>query len=243
MTPAAIVDPPERPVLPWPYVAILFGEISVLSLVAATRSRPPMTYELGWLGCGSMLVMQLYSLRRRLRILRNAGSLRSWLDAHIFLGLQGFVLVAYHSIGASPRASLAMINFALVAIVVTTGAIGRYLYSLLPRARASDARAYAALGTMPFHRLAPDRACRGLWDLVALDLERRRVLRGLLRDPAMTPARARQARRSFALASRISALEVAERWFSRWTLLHRPLAVLLLATTALHVLAHFAYAV
>jgi hypothetical protein len=183
VTTRTATDVLDRPVLPWPCVAILLAEVVVLGgLAAASRARPPLTYEAGWLGAGSMLVMQLYSVRRRLRALRHFGALRSWLDAHVFLGLQGFVLTAYHSIGVSPSASLAAINFALVAIVVTTGVVGRYFYSLLPRARVSDLVAYAA------------------------------------------------------------ALEVAERWFSRWTLLHRPLAVVLAATTALHVLAHFAYA-
>ena|SRR5438477_1740601 len=234
----AIEEPEERSVLPRPYIAILLVEISVLGgLAAASHGRPPLTYQMGWLGCGSMLVMQLYSVRRRVRALRRLGALRSWLDAHIFLGLQGFVLVAYHSIGASPSASLAAINFALVAIVVAAGVVGRYLYSLLPRARASDARAYAALG-----RWAPLPECRGLCELIGLDLERRRRLRALRRDRSLAPDRARALRRSIALASRIAVLEVAERWFSRWTLLHRPLALLLLATTTLHILAHFAYA-
>lgn len=181
--------------LPWPCIAILGAEVVVLGgLVAASRARPPLTYEAGWLGAGSMLVMQLYSVRRRLRALRHLGSLRGWLDAHVFFGLQGFALTAYHSIGVSPSANLAAINFALVGVVVLTGVVGRYLYGLLPRARAADLAAYAARP------------------------------------------------HSIALAVRISALDVAERWFARWTLLHRPLAVVLLATTALHVLAHFAYA-
>jgi hypothetical protein len=49
-------------------------------------------------------------------------------------------------------------------------------------------------------------------------------------------------RRSITLASWISTLEVADRWFSRWTILHRPLAILLFGITTTHVLAHFAYA-
>jgi len=247
MSRAAAADLDDRSVLPLPYVAILFAEAAVLGgLVAVSRGRPPMTYPVGWLGCGSMLVMQLYSVRRRVRALRELGSLRAWLDAHIFLGLQGFVLVAYHSVGVSPRASLAAVNFALVATVVTTGVIGRYLYSLIPRARAGDALAYAELGATALRGMAPPaalrRECRGLADLVGLDLARRRLLRRVLRDPTVTPQRARAARRSILLASRISALELAERWFSRWTLLHRPLAILLLGITTLHVLAHFAYA-
>ena len=230
--------------LAWPYAAVLLAEVVVLGgLAAASRTRPPWTYELGWAGCGSMLVMQLYSVRRRVRALRALGSLRAWLDAHIFLGLQGFVLVAYHSIGVSPSASLAAINFALVATVVVTGLIGRYLYSLIPRARASELRAYAELDPAARGGTVSLRGCRGLFDLIALDLDRRRRLRALRRDPATTTGHARDARRSIALASRISALEVADRWFSRWTLLHRPLALVLLATTALHVIAHFAYAV
>jgi hypothetical protein len=171
----------QRTALPWPYLAILLGEIAVLGhLVASSAGKPPLTYQMGWLGCGSMLVMQVYSIRRRVRALGRLGPLRAWLDLHVFLGLQGFVLVAYHSVGMSPHASLAAINFSLVAIVVGTGVVGRYFYGLIPRAR--------------------------------------RAGHGSL------------------------ALDLAERACSRWIVLHRPLSLLLLAVTTLHVLAHFAYA-
>ena len=166
-----------RAALAWPYVAILLGEIALLGrLVAISHGPPPLTYEMGWAGVGSMLVLPVYSIRRRVRALRALGSLRAWLDLHVFLGLQGFVLVAYHSVGISPRASLAAINFALVAVVVASGVAGRYVYGLVPR------------------------------------------------------------------GSGQLALALAERTLARWMVLHRPLSVLLLAITALHVLAHFAYA-
>jgi hypothetical protein len=234
----------DRPALPWPYVAILIAEALVLATLAATAAdRPPFSYEIGWLGCGSMIVMQLYSVRRRVRALRHLGSLRGWLDAHVFLGLQGFVLVGYHSIGVSPNPSLAALNFGLVLVVVVSGLFGRYFFVMIPRTRAGDVLAHAALAD-PARRGAPPRAgparCRGVIDLVRLDLARRRSLRALRRDPDL--ARAHAARRAITLASRIAALEVAERWCARWTLLHRPLAILLFASTTLHVLAHFAYA-
>jgi hypothetical protein len=169
----AVATAPDRPWLPLPYAAILIGEVAALgTLVAMFGRHPPAAYELGWVGAGSMIAMQLYSVRRRVRLLRNLGALRTWLDAHIFLGLQGFVCVAYHSIGIDTHATLAAVNFGLVATVVVTGMIGRYLYAVLARARA----------------------------------------------------------------------EHAMRWFSRWSLVHRPLAVLVFGITALHVLAHFAYA-
>lgn len=174
------VEREARPALPFLYITVLIGEVAILAtLVGMFPERPPYTYELGWIGAGSLIAMQLYSVRRRVRVLRNFGSLRAWLDAHIFLGFQGYVFVAYHSVGISLHASLAAINFALVTLVVITGVIGRYLYGWVARARRDAAR---------------------------------------------------------------SALAVAERWFARWTLLHRPVAILLFSITTLHVLAHFAYA-
>lgn len=215
----------ERPALPWPYVAILLVEIAVLTTLAIDlRPHPPLTYELGWVGAGSMVVMQVYSIRRRVRALRDVGSLRGWLDLHVFLGLHGFVLVAYHSIGITVNANLAAVNFGLAALVVITGLMGRYLYSVIPRTRAGLVDRCAVLPP------ALRRECRGFFDLVRLDLARRK----LLRDPGL--------RNAVTAASRVSMLEVADRWFARWTLLHRPLSVLLLGITVLHVLAHFAYA-
>ncbi len=242
----ARVDVDDHPLLPLPFTTVLIVELAVLgTLVAVFGTHPPLAHESGWAGAGSMIAMQLYSVRRRVRALRNLGSLRTWLDAHIFLGFQGFVLVAYHSVGISPNADLAAVNFALVSIVVLTGVIGRYLYGFIPRARAGRAISYGqlseALGAMALP-ITLRRECRGLIDLIVLDIARRRALGQVGGFPAVAPGLARLLGRSITLASSISTLEVADRWFSRWTLLHRPLAILLLGITTLHVLAHFAYA-
>jgi hypothetical protein len=241
------LDQEPRPALPWPYVVILLAEILALgSKVAMAHGAPPMTYEAGWVAVGSMLITPLYSLRRRVRLLRGLGSLAAWLDVHVFLGLQAFILVAYHSIGLTAHVTLSAINFALTGVIVVSGLFGRFVYALIPRARAEDAHAYCELSETVLRGMTPPsalrRECRGFVDMVGLDLMRRRTLRQLLRDPEITPLHARAARRSILLASRISALELAERWLSHWILLHRPLAILLLGVTTLHVLAHFAYA-
>lgn len=233
-----MADSDDPRFLPWPYVAVLLAEVSALGWLAATHDRPPWTYELGWAGTASMLVMQLYSVRRRVRALRRLGRLRAWLDAHIFLGFQGFVLVAYHGIGVSPSASLAALSFYGVAIVVMTGVVGRYLYGLLPRARAYELHVMAA--SVPGFVAPP--TCLGLMDLVRRDLRRRDALRAVRRDAALTDDERAAALRAIELATRIAVLEIAERYFARWTVLHRPLALVLLATTTLHVLAHFVYA-
>ena len=43
-----------------------------------------------------MVMMHVYSLRKRVKALRDLGSLRHWLQFHIFMGLQGALLVTYH---------------------------------------------------------------------------------------------------------------------------------------------------
>lgn len=243
---SAVVDDDDKPVLPWPYVTILVAEATALATLAIMfPGHPPFAYELGWAGAASMAVMQLYSIRRRVGLFGKLGSLRTWLDAHIFLGFQGFVFVAYHSVGITMNTSIAAANFALVALVVCTGVLGRYLYGLIPRARAGRAAAYAEVATALGDGALPPalrRECRGLLDLIVLDFARHKALRALRRGPAVSPSQARALRRSIDLASSISALEVAERWFSRWSLFHRPVAFLLAGITTLHVLAHFAYA-
>jgi len=240
------VEVDDRPLLPLPLTTILIVELAVLAtLVAAFGTHPPFARELGWASAASMIVMQLYSLRRRVHALRNFGALRTWLDTHIFLGFQAYIFVAYHSASITAHASLAAVDFALVTIVVVTGVLGRYLYSFIPRARAGRTLTYEQLESALGATALPStlrRECRGLIDLVGLDVARRRALRELERDPAATPGRTRMLRRSITLASWISTLEVADHWFSRWTLLHRPLSVLLFGITTLHVLAHYAYA-
>lgn len=156
------IETRTRFALPLIYGVILVAEIVTLAtLVAQFGRHPPFTYELGWAGLGSFGAMQLYSIRRRLRAARHLGSLEGWLDAHIFLGLQGFVFVAYHGIALVPALDIATFDAALVVALVVTGLGGRYLF-----------------------------------------------------------------RRTQAV----------------WSLLHRPLAFVLLSLTTLHVLAHYAYA-
>lgn len=118
----------DRHALPFFYSAILVAELAILAtIVSVFGTHPPFTYELGWAAVGSFAVMQIYSVRRRIRLLRNAGSLDAWLDMHIFLGLQGLLFVGYHCVGVSAEINLATINAGVVMALVLTGILGRYI--------------------------------------------------------------------------------------------------------------------
>jgi hypothetical protein len=88
-----------------------------------------------------MVLMLGYSLRKRAPWLRRAGPLRSWLDVHIFLGVFGPLLVVLHS--SFKVQGLVALSFWSMALVASSGVLGRYLYLQIPRTRAGEELALA----------------------------------------------------------------------------------------------------
>ncbi|MSP58978.1 MAG: hypothetical protein EXR72_01325 [Myxococcales bacterium] len=134
--------PPAEVVLPAAYYALLLAEVAALVALAVLAPEQSgsgrYSYLLGWAGTASMVLMHIYSLRRRLKAMRGLGRLRSWLHLHIFLGLQGALFVTYHSLHLHQAKSIQGLNILCVAIVVASGLFGRYLYALIPKSLAGD---------------------------------------------------------------------------------------------------------
>ena len=85
-------------------------------------------YWLGIFGGSMMLVLLLYPLRKRIRMLRFLGRTALWFKAHMILGVLGPVLVLYHSnfnLG-SFNSKVALYCMLLVA---GSGVIGRHIYA------------------------------------------------------------------------------------------------------------------
>lgn len=74
-----------------------------------------------------------YLLRRSRRGARLPGTLGFWMSSHVFTGMLALVAAFAHAAG-SPRPSPGGHALLLMALVVGAGAIGRYLYSFVPRA-------------------------------------------------------------------------------------------------------------
>lgn len=75
-----------------------------------------------------MLLLILYPLRKRFRILHGLGRVTSWFRIHMVLGILGPTLIILHSnfkIG-SLNSRLALFT---MLVVVASGIVGRYLYS------------------------------------------------------------------------------------------------------------------
>jgi hypothetical protein len=89
----------------------------------------------GIVGTAMIATNLLYLVRRRFaKVLPNwLGSMKAWLNAHVFTGLVGSLLVVFHS-AFQLRTPIAALTSVSLAIVVGTGLVGLYLHALVPKA-------------------------------------------------------------------------------------------------------------
>jgi cytochrome b561 len=94
--------------------------------------RPSGLYGNGYGWVAAMLVVGnlSYLVRRRFGSAR-FGSMKTWLDAHVFTGLLAASLVSFHS-AFQLRTPIASVSAASLGTVVVTGLLGRFLYALGP---------------------------------------------------------------------------------------------------------------
>ena len=85
-------------------------------------------YALGVTGGSMILLLLLYSARKRIRWLGFLGSLTHWFDAHAVLGIVGPILLLYHS-NFSLGATNSNVALFCMLIVVGSGLVGRFIYS------------------------------------------------------------------------------------------------------------------
>ncbi|MBI5561086.1 MAG: hypothetical protein HY883_07425 [Deltaproteobacteria bacterium] len=114
---------------------------SILSMLRAHGylKTYPIAYEpgrgvwraLGWTGSAMMLVLMLYSLRKRVPAMRRLGSMRHWLSAHMFLGIMGPLLVALHT--TFKWHGIIATSFWCMIVTMVFGILGRYIYGQIPR--------------------------------------------------------------------------------------------------------------
>lgn len=217
----------------------------------------------GMVGASLLVAMLVYSVRKRLRWLRNAGSLRVWLAFHIFCGVVGSLLILLHT--SFKFGGIVSISFWSMVVVALSGVLGRYLYRQIPRARTGDELSLrqaeeenAALGRWLLDLGVPDAALERLdeiaragpsettgllglllrlpFDSLRLRWRLRSFRRGLRGVPPRLRRRAsRLAGRKARLARRIALWTRLQRLFYYWHVLHKPFAFLMYLFLIVHV--------
>ena len=207
-----------------------------------------------------MLVPIVYALRKRLPALRQTGSMKLWLDVHIFCGIVGPVLVTFHTTFRF-NGIVAVAYWSMVAVVLS-GFVGRYLFVRIPRSlrgleltRAElDGRADQISQRLAEARLAPATLARieafertvvpvagSLADLFVGEVRLRRALR-TLRDqiqggvpPGLFDEVVALISERAALTRQASLLSITKSAFDVWHVFHMPLVYVMFGIVVLHV--------
>jgi len=218
----------------------------------------------GMAGTAMMVLMLGYSLRKRVGILKRLGSLRTWLDLHIFFGVIGPAFIVLHT--SFKAEGLVALSFWSMVVVAASGVAGRYLYGQIPRTRAGDELSLAeaeALDeelTRELHqrfRLSPQ-ALTALQELTARGSKRPRSLPVFLVrsafdamafhfrlwrfrrqlegvPPELAKSFVRTLRQKASLGRRIVLWEQLHRIFHYWHILHKPFAIIMYLFMLVHI--------
>lgn len=210
-----------------------------------------------------MLVPVAYSVRKKVRRLRNAGSMKTWLDVHVFCGIVGPVLVTFHT-SFKFNGIVSVAYWSMVAVVLS-GFVGRYLYVRIPRNLRGlelteselDARAVAlsrelAAAALPDKLLAdidaferrvvpaPDRLSYAALFFGEIQMRRDLArLRGAMGRRGAVPGLHGEvisvAAERATLVRRMAYLKKTKKLFDLWHVFHMPLVYVMFAIVVVHV--------
>jgi hypothetical protein len=219
-------------------------------------------HGLGIIGSLLMVVMQLYSVRKRFRIAQGWGDIRIWLNYHIWMGVTGPLLVVYHT--AFKFGGIVAISFWSMVGVALSGVLGRYIYIQIPRSRTGqqisageleqmDAEMMGKLGSLGIGQdtlqilqestRADDKGGWGsLIKWVAQDIEMpltmHRIKKALRSEGKVSIDHIRNAmaiiKQKIILRRRIRFLHTAEGLLHYWHYIHKPFAIVMLVIMVIH---------
>lgn len=230
---------------------------------AFLRPSGPGGNLVGIVGTVFMLLALLYPLRKKIRPLANLGSIKGFLEFHIFCGLFGPILITFHT--AMKFNGLISVAYWSMVLVVVSGFVGRYLFLQIPKTirgheltraeieeRAREAKQRLARASIPPRLLVridevereivpAAEAAHGLLALVGSDVRARAKMTALRREIRAAGLRADLVHEALeavgeraALLRRIAQLQQTRRLFEMWHVFHRPLVWIMFTIFAVH---------
>ncbi len=109
----------------FPYYRLGLAERLHAPAHAALRPNGGLGLLYGYVGTGFILLLLLYSVRKRVPWLRRVGLLNRWLNAHIFCGIAGPAMITLHS-SFKITGAIAIGYWAMVCVMLS-GFVGYYL--------------------------------------------------------------------------------------------------------------------
>ncbi len=115
----------------WDFYGTAYGDRPHHEDFRALRPAGFIGHGLGILGTLMVLLLLLYTARKRFKFMSRWGDLRIWLRYHIFLGVAGPILITLHT--SFKFNGLVSISYWSMVAVALSGVVGRYLYQQIPR--------------------------------------------------------------------------------------------------------------
>jgi hypothetical protein len=178
-----------------------------------------------------------YMARKRMRVFAGLGTLKYWLEFHIFMCTLGPFLILFHT--SFKFGGLVSVSFWSLTIVVASGVIGRFIYLQIPH-------------DMDGRELSMDEVQNINKDLSVLliekyDIEISELNKGRYKEleqefkarnlPAKEYYRFKQLiNNQRRLSKRIKRLETMQNIFRYWHVAHLPFALIMLVVMVIHVI-------
>ena len=216
----------------------------------------------GVIGFVMMLVPVAYAVRKKAKRLREVGSMKTWLEVHVFCGIVGPVFVTFHT--SFKFGGLISVAYWSMVAVVLSGFVGRHLFMQVPRSlrglelsRADVDRRAAELAQWLSDAAVPEPLLQAVSAFEARAVpagpasyaslfsgERRlrteaRALRVAVEAMGDAPAVHDDviaiATERALLRRRMASLQTTKRLFELWHVFHMPLVYIMFAIVAAHV--------
>ncbi len=204
-------------------------------------------HGLGIIGTVLILLLLLYIPRKRIRSWERFGSLKRWLDVHIWMGIFGPLLIILHS--SFKFGGLVSFSFWSMVAVALSGVLGRYLYLQIPRNDEGHELSHNEI-QMQLHELSQEAGgagisnsgspSSGMLNWLSMDLRwlfgKGRLLKELREGGTSDPEHIlRLIRKRDLLGRRAASLELARRLLHHWHVFHRPFAFIMILFMVIHV--------
>jgi hypothetical protein len=235
----------------WRYYSTPLGVRAYAPHHGVLRPSGAIGHSLGIAGLLMMLVPVAYTARKKWRRLSRAGSMKTWLDVHIYCGIVGPVLVTFHS--ALKFNGVVSVAYWSMMAVMLSGFVGRYLYVRMPRsirgveltyeeiaARAATLESALADLGLPAALVARLQAAGNASSDTPLRRRfRLRTLQRKMSDVGVDPSVAREAVElagsRASLVRRLAYLRRTRQLFALWHVFHQPFVYVMFAVVLVHI--------
>ena len=206
------------------------------------------SHGLGVLGTVMMLVLFLYSARKRFKFLQRIGNLSYFLDFHIFLGIFGPLFVILHS--TFKLNGIVSVSFWSMVAVALSGVWGRFLYLQIPRNKQGLELTRSEIESKQnefLDRLSSDfnldiESVNELKNLIAKSTQKKDLEKNIVQFSRENRLPRKEflelhnlTKKYIKLKRQADLMDVFQKYFHYWHVFHKPFAYLMIIIMVLHV--------